>query len=771
METVAFYSYKGGVGRSLLLVNTARFLALTGRRVVALDLDFEAPGLHYKLGVEEKVETGAVRLLQRSLDGDLPTIDEIRKTTVDVPMPATHGGWLRLLAAGPAPTAEYWADLGRLHELLVASQDAGLLEAVLDLQARIEEAWNPDVLLVDARTGVTGLGGIATMALCDRVVLMTTRSKESLDGIRAVADSLRATPTLRGGERRLECVVSRVQGTEAVDEEELRKVLGEYFELPHDRYDGGAERLFGDGPRPPVAHFTGPESVRSATAPLLSRVLLWISRQFPTQADDVYYAYQRLRAVEQAWVELTETNRSEGGFIPSRPHWPTDMLATNVTFSGADGSTRTADIVARLDSGDLAMIFEYVDEEPDLDVAHWWTEHVSPRVIVLQWAGDLRGDDEWLANRMFIGKDGPRDYDSEYMKQRWDLPSPEDFAFLRDPADRSLDAMLEAATQTDFYDNRLIADWVWSTLSHDDFRLKPRPARARKVLQGLAMIEDAIRAAQVVDSCSDPDLFDLSLHTADDYVDRLIQEGLSAPLCWRAPPRAFIDLTEAGGREPPHAFYALRHLASFMGLGYDPEALRRRETAKLVGDDDASIDSVMEALRARDLMYEWSADLFATTPNEPGRRPPGYHGHLGSYTPATGRIVLAAPTIEAAAASLGRAPRHVGSVTLLHLSVLGMLHNGIDLDGQRWGGFSIDPMPPATVVLAQLFVHRFLLELDDEHLLDAFEALTDAQPPEYGAWRAMTHLSLEDARAWMMSLRRGTGAPAPIDLDALLRPR
>ena len=44
METIAFYSYKGGVGRSLLVANAARFLGMLGKRVVALDLDFEAPG-------------------------------------------------------------------------------------------------------------------------------------------------------------------------------------------------------------------------------------------------------------------------------------------------------------------------------------------------------------------------------------------------------------------------------------------------------------------------------------------------------------------------------------------------------------------------------------------------------------------------------------------------------------------------------------------------------------------------------------------------------
>lgn len=140
MQTVTFYSYKGGVGRSLLLVNAARFLALTGRKVVALDLDFEAPGLHYKFGVDAQVRVGAVRLLGRSLAGDLPTLDEVRDATVEVTVPASEGGWLRLLAAGPAPASEYWADLGALDGRASSNSDAGLLEAALDLFARIEEA-------------------------------------------------------------------------------------------------------------------------------------------------------------------------------------------------------------------------------------------------------------------------------------------------------------------------------------------------------------------------------------------------------------------------------------------------------------------------------------------------------------------------------------------------------------------------------------------------------------------------------------------------------
>jgi len=774
MESVAFYSYKGGVGRSLLLANTARFLALSGRRVVALDLDFEAPGLHYKLGVEGKVEIGAVRLLQRSLDGDLPSVDEVREAAVEVPMPATHGGWLRLLAAGPAPKAEYWADLSRLREVLLVNQDAGLLEAVLDLQVRIEDAWNPDVLLVDARTGVTGLGGIATMALCDRVVIMTTRSRESIDGILAVADSLRATPTLRGGERRLEFVVSRVQGTEAVDEMELRELLGDYFALPHDSYDGGAERLAGDRFRPPrdgsrtkLPRFPDP------AGSLLARTLEWASRLFSIPVEVADRARKRQVAIQQAWVDLTERTEGIGALLRPRPHWSPSMLATNVDLPPLERITRTADIVASLTNGDLAMVIEYVDAEPHAEVAHWWYEHTEARVIVLLW-DEGQGSDARRMRRMYPGKGSGRALDLEGALRR-DLPSLEEFELLRDPTDLSVETLLEVARHKSFYDERLVAEWVRNAAPGlvPDFA-EPIPGRARNILDGLAAIEDIQRAKEITARCARTASYRQPwFHVGDDYLDSVAQEGLCAPLCWRVPPLAVVDPLPDHWPEPAPAIHALRRLASFMGLDYyTAPAIFLRDTSKLV-EGDADI-----AFHAQELDLKWSADPQTLRPprvRSPAREQDlhfvGYHGHLGSYTPATGRIVLAGPNIDIVAKSIGRAPRHIGSVTLLHLCVLGLLHNGIDLDGQRWEGFSIDGASPITIVLAQFFVHRFLAELADERLQDAFEALTDAQPPEYGTWRAMTNISLEEGRSWMMSIRRGTDGPAPIDLDAILRPQ
>lgn len=195
METIAFYSYTGGAGCSTLLAKTARFLAGLGRSIVALDLNFEAPSLHYKFSPPSGNVLGGGGVVPFLLD-----LAEGKDAQFQVWLPDDDFGLkIRLLQAGPAPAPEYWRDLAALNRRLDFSDPVGLgFAALLELKARIEDLLRPDFLLIDTRSGVTEIGGIATTLLADAVVCLALPFPASFDGTKAVLEGLAAAPRLAG---------------------------------------------------------------------------------------------------------------------------------------------------------------------------------------------------------------------------------------------------------------------------------------------------------------------------------------------------------------------------------------------------------------------------------------------------------------------------------------------------------------------------------------------------------------------------------------------
>lgn len=64
MHVITFYSYKGGTGRSMALVNIAAELIKSGLRVLIVDFDLEAPGLDtFNLPRPQKVGKGVVEFV------------------------------------------------------------------------------------------------------------------------------------------------------------------------------------------------------------------------------------------------------------------------------------------------------------------------------------------------------------------------------------------------------------------------------------------------------------------------------------------------------------------------------------------------------------------------------------------------------------------------------------------------------------------------------------------------------------------------------------
>lgn len=192
-----FYSFKGGVGRTTLLVNAACVLADRGERVLLWDLDLEAPGVHHfpGLGPSERLwQSGFLEWL-----GDTP-----RCPTPEPTAAWPSEAWLNLLgdrvyaAHGEhrgtifvLPALGTHANLGNRYAevdwnaLFVEHPDHGLhlLRRARDaLVARYE----PTFVLIDSRTGVSDLGGFLTGLLPDCTVLVGNYGAQSTEGLRSV---------------------------------------------------------------------------------------------------------------------------------------------------------------------------------------------------------------------------------------------------------------------------------------------------------------------------------------------------------------------------------------------------------------------------------------------------------------------------------------------------------------------------------------------------------------------------------------------------------
>jgi MinD-like ATPase involved in chromosome partitioning or flagellar assembly len=179
---ITFYSYKGGVGRSFTLANTAVLLARWGYRVLAIDWDLEAPGLHlyFQPHLTREPESGVVDLAHEYLNGvRTPRSHEVR---VDV-----EGGVLDLIAAGRVEKGRLdTAYAGRMQEISWEDLYRRGFAAHLE-EYRDEWTAKYDFVLIDSRTGVSDIASICTAQLPDRLVVVFTANDQNLNDVVDIA--------------------------------------------------------------------------------------------------------------------------------------------------------------------------------------------------------------------------------------------------------------------------------------------------------------------------------------------------------------------------------------------------------------------------------------------------------------------------------------------------------------------------------------------------------------------------------------------------------
>ena len=222
MYVTTFYSFKGGVGRTMALVNSGVELAKRGRKVLLVDFDLEAPGLDTFDAVKtKKTAPGIVDFVRKYLDtGQAPQVDGYLQKCPDV---GDDGGELWLMPAGTrkAAYAEYFRgiDWGDLYE----RRDGFLLFE--DLKAQWKGTVQPDHVFVDSRTGHTDVGGICTRQLPDAVAILFFPNEQNLTGLtKVVADIRSESEESPGKQIQLHFIMSNVPDLDDEDRILDRKI-------------------------------------------------------------------------------------------------------------------------------------------------------------------------------------------------------------------------------------------------------------------------------------------------------------------------------------------------------------------------------------------------------------------------------------------------------------------------------------------------------------------------------------------------------------------
>lgn len=181
-----FSSVKGGVGRSTALAIAALDLAARGQRVLAVDLDLEAPGLGPMLLAKDKLpDFGTLdALVEDGVSGldDAFLGDLIRSS----PLAAEHGRVDVMPAFGRRTLCHPAEALSKIARAYVEhfGQDGAVISfrnQVVDLIERFANPDRYDAILVDVRAGLHASTAASFLGLGAEVFLFGTDEQQTFD--------------------------------------------------------------------------------------------------------------------------------------------------------------------------------------------------------------------------------------------------------------------------------------------------------------------------------------------------------------------------------------------------------------------------------------------------------------------------------------------------------------------------------------------------------------------------------------------------------------
>ncbi|WP_235526336.1 KGGVGR-motif variant AAA ATPase [Nostoc piscinale] len=192
-RTVTFYSFKGGVGRTTALTHVASILAMRGLKVVAVDLDLEAPGLSTAFNLKPQPEYGIVDYFyERSYlpQGVEPSIS-IAEIFGEVRL-SNATGRLFVVPAGSL-NLDYVSKVDDLHATTIIDGQHSLWSI---FKNEIYEQLKPDILLIDSRTGINQWGALSLIQAADEAIIFLFPNEQNKQGIELLIQSLQGLKKL-----------------------------------------------------------------------------------------------------------------------------------------------------------------------------------------------------------------------------------------------------------------------------------------------------------------------------------------------------------------------------------------------------------------------------------------------------------------------------------------------------------------------------------------------------------------------------------------------
>jgi cellulose biosynthesis protein BcsQ len=263
-QIITFYSFKGGVGRSMALANVASILAQRGKKVLVLDFDFEAPGLHrYFLnapnvepplkeprftprrrqkGVIDLFRDLRKHLRQATLQpgqledaGSQPALREIVARTlgsesykyhVNLRNPSEREGVATIDFVAAGRFDEKYAERVRAFDWKRFYADYGEVIPILAEQL----ASHYDYVLIDSRTGFTDIGSLCTIVMPDKLVLVFAPNQQSLAGALDVGEQAIRERSIKRDPFPVFPLISRLEDTEEKEKRRWVNLTRESFE-------------------------------------------------------------------------------------------------------------------------------------------------------------------------------------------------------------------------------------------------------------------------------------------------------------------------------------------------------------------------------------------------------------------------------------------------------------------------------------------------------------------------------------------------------------